>query len=147
MQLTPRTRVVATIATVAIALALAAVASGRGCTPVDATPEGTARAFVSAARSGDRRAVWALLGPTTQARLSVAAEGATARVGGTRRYAPEDMLDVRASDGHFAPSGYHTASDTGGVAQVVLQGPSGQSDTLELVRVDGRWRVELPQAP
>ncbi len=147
MQLTPRTRVVATLATVAIALAFAAVASGRGCTPVDATPEGTARAFVSAARSGDRRAVWALLGPTTQARLTVAAEGATARVGGTRRYTPEDMLDVRATDGHFAPTSYRTLNDSSGTAQVALDGPSGQSDTLDLVRVDNRWRVELPAGP
>jgi hypothetical protein len=144
VQLAPRTRLAATIATVAIAIALAAVASGRGCTPVDASPEGTARAFVSAARGGDHRAVWALLGPATQARLTVAARGATDRVGGTRRYAPEDMLRVGARGG-WTPSGYRVLEHHDERARVQVDGPDGQADVLDLVRIDGHWRVELPE--
>jgi hypothetical protein len=143
MQLTPRTRTVAAVVVVAVAVVLGAVASGRGCTPVDATAEGTARAFVSATRGADRRAAWALLGPSTQARLGEVAKKATARAGGARRFAPIDMLDVGAGEGNWAPTGYRVHASDGMHARVEILGPAGARDELELVRVSGKWRVEL----
>lgn len=133
----------AAVATAAVALALALVATGRGCAPVDATPEGAARAFVSASRSGDRQAVWALLGPESRRALDDAAKGATDNVGGTRRFGALDMLEVGASDTTWAPSGYAVVARSGDEARVEVRGPDGQRDELRLVRVDGRWRVEV----
>lgn len=149
MQLTPRTRVVAAIAAVAVAVTLAAVATGRGCAPVDASPESAARAFVTATRGGDRRAVWVLLGPATKTRLEAEARGATERVGGTRRFAAPEMLMISVGPTTWAPSGYRVLDGGDGetTAHVEVRGASGQRDVLELTRVDGRWRVELPLSP
>jgi HEAT repeat protein len=151
VQLTSRRRVVAAVVTATVAIALAAVATGRGCAPVDATPDGAVRAFVSAARSGDRKAAWALLGPATRARFEAAAEGATEKVGGVRRFAALDMLDLGASETTYVPSDYQVLSHGGGEASVEVLGPGGRRDVVRTVRVDGRWRIELdfaaPPAP
>jgi hypothetical protein len=143
VQLTSRRRVVAAIATATVAIALAAVASGRGCSAVDGSPEGAARAFVSAARGGDRRAAWALLGPATQQRLERAAVGASEKVGGTRRFAALDMLELGAGEASWEPEDYEVVERLGDEARVRVIGPRGQADVLRVVRIDGRWRVEL----
>jgi hypothetical protein len=141
-----RRRVLAAVATAAAALVLALVIGGRGCAPVDATPDGAARAFVSAARSGDKKAVWVLLGPDTKKRLEAAAVAATDNVGGKRRFGPLDVLDVGAGDTAWSPSGYRVLDHHGDAARVEVQGERGQKSVLSLVRVDGRWRVELGAA-
>jgi hypothetical protein len=133
----------AAVATATVAIALAAVATGRGCAPVDATPDGAVRAFVSAARGGDRKAAWALLGPATRARLEAAAEGATQKVGGTRRYSALDMLELGASETTYVPSAYRVLTRSGNEARVEVEGAGGRRDHVRAVRVDGRWRVEL----
>jgi hypothetical protein len=143
MQLTSRRRVVAAVVTATVAIALALVASGRGCSPVDASPDGAVRAFVSAARGGDRKAAWALVGPATRHRLEAAAEGATEKVGGTRRYAPLDMLDLGASDSTYVPTDFRVLSSERGEARVEVSGPGGRRDVVRTVLVSGRWRVEL----
>jgi hypothetical protein len=147
VQLTSRRRVIAAVATATVAIALAAVATGRGCTPVDSTPDGAVRAFASAARGGDRKAAWALLGPATRARLEGAAEGATQKVGGTRRYAALDMLELGASESTYVPEDFRVLSQSGDQARVEVDGPGGRRDVLRTVRVAGRWRVELDFAP
>jgi hypothetical protein len=133
----------AAAATAAVAMALAAVATGRGCTPLDATPDGAVRAFVSAARSGDRRAVWSLLGPRTRARFEDEAATATRTVGGERRFVALDMLRVGASDTNYVPSGYTVLAHQGDEATVEVSGPGGRKDTVNVVKVGGKWRVEL----
>ena len=143
MQLTSRRRVVAAVVTATVAIALALVASGRGCSPVDASPDGAVRAFVSAARGGDRKAAWALIGPATRQRLEAAAEGATEKVGGTRRYAPLDMLELGASDSTYVPTDFRVLSSAGGEARVEVSGPGGRRDVVRTVLVADRWRVEL----
>ena len=147
MQLTSRRRVIAAVATATVAIALAAVATGRGCTPVDASPDGAVRAFASAARGGDRKAAWALLGPTTRARLEDAAQGATQRVGGTRRYAALDMLELGASEATYTPTDFRVLARHGDSASVEVEGPAGRRDVVRTVLVEGRWRVELDLAP
>jgi hypothetical protein len=143
MQLTQRRRVIAAVVTATVAIVLALVATGRGCSPVDATPDGAVRAFVSAARSGDRKAVWELLGPATRQRLETAAEGATEKVGGTRRYTALDMLDLGASESTYVPTDFRIGTAGGDAARVQVSGPGGRRDTVRAVRVNGRWRVEL----
>ena len=146
MQLTSRRRVIAAVATATVAIALAAVATGRGCTPVDSTPDGAVRAFASAARGGDRKAAWALLGPATRARLEEAAVGATQKVGGTRRYAALDMLEVGASEATYTPTEFHVLARHGNDARVEVVGGGGRRDIVHTVEVGGRWRVELDLA-
>jgi hypothetical protein len=143
MQLTSRRRVLAAVATATVAIALAAVATGRGCTPVDSSPDGAVRAFVSAARGGDRKAAWALLGPATRARLEAAAEGATEKVGGTRRFEALDLLDLGASETTYVPTDYEVVSSSGATASVRVLGPGGRHDLVRAVQVSGHWRVEL----
>ena len=143
MQLTSRRRVIAAVVTAAVAIALALVASGRGCSAVDASPDGAVRAFVSAARGGDRKAAWALLGPATRARLEAAAEGATEKVGGTRRFVALDMLELGASESTYVPGDYRVLAQRGGEASVEVSGPGGRRDVVRAVLVAGRWRVEL----
>jgi hypothetical protein len=143
MQLTSRRRVLAAACTATLAIVLAAVASGRGCTSVDGSPDAAARAFVSAARAGDRRAAYALLGPATRQALERAAADATEKVGGSRRFEAADLLEVGVSAASWSPVGYEVTERQDARAVVVVEGPSGQRDRLTVVRVDGRWRVEL----
>jgi hypothetical protein len=138
-----RKRVLALSVTAMVAVAVAVVASGRGCASGDGTPAGAARAFVEAARAGDKHAAWDLLGPRTRARLTAAAEGATDRQGGPRRYRALDMLDVSANETHYAPSDIILRERAGERAVVDILGPSGKRDALTIVLVGGRWRVEL----
>src|SRR5262249_50465159 len=97
-------RLIAAAATVGAAVALALAVSGRGGAVGDGTPAGAARAFVAAARAGDRRAAWELLGPRTRARVEAAAQAATEKVGGARRYGPLDVLDVAAPERTYEPT-------------------------------------------
>jgi hypothetical protein len=143
VQLTSRRRWLAAVATATVAMALAAVATGRGCTPLDATPEGAVRAFASAARSGDRRAVWSLLGPRTRARFEEEAANATRTVGGERRFVALDMLRVGSGDTDYAPTGYRLVERSGEQATVEVSGPGGRRDSVRVVKVGDRWRVEL----
>jgi hypothetical protein len=138
-----RRGVMAALATATVAVVLAVTVSGRGCRPGDASPEGAVRAFVAAARVGDKRGAWDLLGPATRQRLEQAARGATERAGGVRRYQPLDMLGLTASEGGYAQVNVSVRERHGDRAVVDVVGPGGQRDSLQVVRVKGRWRVEL----
>jgi hypothetical protein len=141
--LSTRRRLLGVAASVAVAVALAAGMSGRGCDAGDASPEGTVRAFVAAARSADRRQVWELLGPATRARVEAAAQAATEKVGGARRFGPLDVLDVSTPESTFAPSGVVLRDRRGDAAVVDVLGPDDRHDAVNLVKVGGRWKVEL----
>jgi hypothetical protein len=129
-------RLMAAVATVTVAAMLAVASSGRGCAVGDGTPAG-------AARAGDKRATWELLGPRTRARVVATAQAATEKVGGARRYGPLDVLDVTAREQSYEPTDVVTRTENGDAAVVDVLGPAGRRDELELVKVDGRWRVEL----
>lgn len=143
MVLGTRRRLLAALATVGAAITLALVVSGRGCIDADASPEGAARAFVAAARAGDRHALWDLLGPRTRERLTDLAASATAKAGGTRRFAALDMLDATPAEG-APPVEVAVAWRDAAAATVVVRGPGGAADRLALVKTPQGWRVELP---
>lgn len=143
MVLGSRRRLVTALVTAGAAIALALVASGRGCAPADATPEGAVQAFVEAARDGNKDAAWALLGPATRRRLEDAAVSATEKAGGPRRFAAKDMFEVDATDTTWAPTAYRVKRRDGDRADVEVVGPAGKVDVVQVVKVDGRWRVEL----
>ena len=142
MVLGPKRRLAAALATAAAAIALALTVTGRGCGAADASPEGAARAFVSAARAGDRRGVWDLLGPGTRARLEAAAVRA-GEVDATRRYDALSMLEVGAPGRASERVEAVLADRRGDRAAVDVLGPGGARDRLTLVRVGRSWRVEL----
>jgi len=136
-------RVAPFVATFVAIGALAWAVGLRGCGEPDGTPEGAVRAFVAAARAEDKAALWELLGPDSRRVVTAAAAAATDKVGGARRVAPLDVLDVGARAGTYAPSEIVLASSDGASATVDVLGPEGRRDGVHVVQVGGRWRVEL----
>jgi hypothetical protein len=64
-------------------------------------------------------------------------------VGGARRFGPLDVLEVGAPESTYAPKDIVVREEHGSGAVVDVLGPEGRRDTLQLVKVDGRWRVEI----
>lgn len=124
-------------------MALAAAVVGRGCTVRSPGPDATVRSLVTAARAGDRKAVWQMLSPDTQRRLEGQAKEATELVGSSTRYAALDLISIGSSDDVPPPTEIRVVSITGDDAVVEVAGPAGRAQ-LPLRRVNGRWRIHLP---
>jgi hypothetical protein len=137
-------RAVAAATTAVAAVAIAFAVAGRGCGGDADGPAGAVRALLAAARAGDREQVLALLGPATRARLDRAAARASELEGGGRRHRAIDLLEVGAPD--HEPLALAVQDEQGDRAAVELVDRSGARTRLELVRVGGAWRVELPAA-
>ena len=107
------------------------------------SPLAAVKALEAAAKDGDRAEVMALLGPRTLAALTEDARVASEQAG-RRRLTPAELLAV----GWSAPSDelveVREVERQGDRAQVELVGKRGARQRLEVVRVDGAWRVELP---
>ena len=119
-----------TLAGVASALAAMAVAvavAGRSCRVDDAGPEVAVRDFVAAAKANDRETVFALLSPTTRARLEDQAK---------------DLLSIGSFEG-VAPTDITVVEEQGDRAVVYVASIAGKA-RIELVRVDGLWRIDVP---
>lgn len=143
LALTSRRRALAAAASAVAAMALAAAVVGRGCGVTAPGPDATVRSLVQAARAGDRKAVWTLLSPETQARLEQQARHATEQVASNTRYSALDMISIGSSDDVPPPTEIRVLSRTGDDAIVEVAGPAGRAQ-LPLRRVNGRWRVHLP---
>lgn len=143
LTLTSRRNAIAAAASALAAIALAATMLGRGCAVTRPGPDAAVRAMIQAARAGDRKAVWRLLSPDTQHALEAKARQATDLVGASTRYGALDLISVGASDDVPPPTDIHVKSNDGSHAVVEIGGPTGRAE-IELVRVDGRWRVDLP---
>ncbi len=144
MDVSSRRRVIATGTSALLAVVLAVAIAGRGCGADDETPVGAVRAFVSAARGGDRGAVYELLGPRTRAHLDAQAQKATEYVGGSRRFAPTELMSVTSGSlEHPAPRDYLLRERDGDTAVVEIVGADGTRTPTAVVEVDGHWRVEL----
>lgn len=107
------------------------------------SPESAVRALAEAAEAGDREAVFALLGPATQARLTVQARRA-AQAAGRRELGPQDLLAVGWAPPRWHPLDFSVLEHSAKGATVEARGPAGLRQTVACVRVDGQWRVELP---
>ena len=133
-------RGVALAATALAAVALAAAVAGRGCGSEDATPEGAVRAFAAAARAGNRETMLELLGPRTRTWLAQAAAHGSNMVGGSPGFQPVDLI------GAGPPRGAARIAlrwQEGRAARVEVVDEQGNRSDLEVVEVDGRWRIEL----
>jgi hypothetical protein len=131
------------VTTALAAMALAIAVAGRSCRVTQPGPEMTVRDLLHAANTGDRETVYQLLAPATQARLEAEAKRATDLVGATQRYAAKDLISIGASEGVAPPTDITVLEERGDRATVQIVSPAGRS-LLQLVRVDGRWRVDIP---
>jgi hypothetical protein len=139
-----RRRALAAAASALLAVVLAAAIAGRGCSAEDETPVGAVRAFVSAARAGDRGAVYELLGPRTRQHLDREATRASGYAGGSRRFAPRELLSVATgSVDQPAPRAFELRERDGSAAIVDIVAADGTRNPIRVVEVDGHWRIEL----
>jgi len=144
LALTSRRSTVAAVASALAAMALAAAVAGRSCRVTQPGPEAAVREMLHAAKTGDRDAVFTLLAPATQSRLEVEAKRATDLVGAATRYTAKDLLSIGSSDGVAPPTDITVLEERGDHASVEVVSPAGRA-RIELLKVDGRWRIELPQ--
>lgn len=144
LALTSRRSTVAAVASALAAMALAASFAGRSCRVTQPGPEAAVRAMLHAAKTGDRDAVFTLLAPATRSRLEVEAKRATDLVGAATRYTAKDLLSIGSSDGIAAPTDITVVEERGDHATVEVVSPAGRA-RIELLKVNGRWRIELPQ--
>jgi hypothetical protein len=129
------------------AVAVAVAVSGRGCADDAAgSPESVVGQFIEAAKQMDREAMFAMLGPRTRERLSDAALRATDL--SPRRYAAADMIGFNTGLDDLAVDelAVRVVSRDGDRASVELRDRRGRLHRLELVSVDGEWRIELAPA-
>ena len=138
-----RRSTIAAVASALAAMALAAAVAGRSCQVTQPGPEMTVRDLLQAAKTGDRDLVFELLTPTTRARLDAEAKRATDLVGAATRYTAKDLISIGASDNVAAPTDITVIEERGDHAVVEIVSPAGRS-RLQLYKVAGRWRVDLP---
>jgi predicted lipid-binding transport protein (Tim44 family) len=144
LALTSRRSTVAAVASALAAMALAAAVAGRSCRVSQPGPEIVVRDLVQAAKTGDRDTIFELLTPATRARLEAEAKRATDLVGAAQRYTAKDLISIGSSDGVDAPTDITVIEERGDRAVVQIVSPSGRSD-MTVVKIDGRWHIDLPQ--
>jgi hypothetical protein len=144
LALTSRRSTVATVASALAAMAVAAAVAGRSCRVSQPGPEAAVRDMLQAAKTGDRDTVFALLTPGTRARLEVEARRATDYVGAAIRFTAKDLVSIGNSDGTTTPTDITVVEEQGDRAAVLVISPSGRA-RMDLVRVEGKWRIEIPQ--
>jgi hypothetical protein len=120
-----------------VALLLGAAACGGA-----RSPEGAVRALAEAAESGDRDAVYALLGPATRARLVADAERAS-QAAGRRELGARDLVAPGWSPPHWRAADFDVLTRSGDRATVEVRGPAHERETVTCVWVGGLWRIEL----
>ena len=143
LALTTRRSTVAAVASAIAAMAIAAAVAGRSCRVSQRGPEAAVRDMLQAARTGDLDRVFELLSPATRAGLEAQARRATDLVGGSERFSAKALVSMGSSDGVPAPTDITVLDELDDRAVVEIVSPAGRS-RLELVRVGGRWLIDLP---
>lgn len=130
-------------------LALALVAPCTACNSDDRTPRDAVRSFVRAVESRDAEKIYELLAPGTRRKLEEMARLATNLTGGGRKFEPHDLLVAGISVTTARPGEITEEKREGDRAVVRIT--SGEKDKpihqdVDLIRVEGHWRVVLPDA-
>jgi hypothetical protein len=144
LALTSRRGALAAGASALAALALAIAVLGRGCRVDDPGPDAAVHELLQAARTGDRQAVFQLLSPDTQQRLEERAQNATSLVGANRRYRAMDLISIGSFEDQPAPTELRVVEQYGDKAVVEVESPAGRA-RIALLKIDGRWRIDLPE--
>lgn len=139
-----RRSTIAAVASALAAIALAAAVAGRSCRVTQPGPEMTVRDLLQAAQTNNRDLVFELLTPATRARLEAEAARATDLVGAATRYTAKDLISIGASDNVAPPTDITVIDERDDHAVVEIVSPAGRA-RLHLYKIDGRWRVDLPQ--
>jgi hypothetical protein len=143
LALTSRRGAFAAGASALAALAIAIGVVGRGCSVDAPGPDAAVHDFLEASRVGDRKAVFDLLSPDTQRHLEENAQAATAKVGASVRYTALDLISIGAFDDPPPRTELRVVTQYGDKAEVEIDAGAGKA-RLALVRVDGHWRIDLP---
>jgi hypothetical protein len=125
------------------ATALLLTVAPAACASGARSPEGAVRALTEAAESGDRDAVWMLLGPATRARLQSDAERA-AQVAGRRELQARDLIAAGWSPPRWRAAEFEVVTASEDHATVEVRGSHHERERLACVRTQGQWQVELP---
>jgi hypothetical protein len=144
LALTSRRSTLAAVASALAAMALAAAVAGRSCRVSQPGPEAAVRDVLQAAKMANRELVFSLLTPATQERLAAEARRATDLVGASQRYAAKDLISIGSSDGAADPTDITVLEESADRAVVEVVSPAGRA-RLALIKLDGRWRIDLPQ--
>jgi hypothetical protein len=144
LALTSRRSTIAAVASALAAMAIAAAMAGRSCRVSQPGPEAAVRDILQAAKTGDRDAVFDMLSPVTRARLDVEARRATDLVGASIRYTAKDLVSIGSSENIAAPTDITVLEEHEDRAVVELVSPAGRS-RMQLVKIDGRWKIEIPE--
>jgi len=144
LALTSRRGALAAVASALAAMALAAAVAGRSCRVTEPGPEAAVRDMIQAAKTGDRDMVFELLTPALRDRLDAEAKRATDLVGASQRYRAKDLISIGSSDGVTDPSDITVLEEHGDRAVVEVVSAAGRA-RIDLVKLDGRWHIDLPQ--
>jgi len=144
LALTSRRGALAAVASALAAMALAAAVAGRSCRVTEPGPEAAVRDMIQAAKTGDRDMVFELLTPALRDRLDAEAKRATDLVGASQRYRAKDLISIGSSDGAADPSDITVLEEHGDRAVVEVVSAAGRA-RIDLVKLDGRWHIDLPQ--
>jgi hypothetical protein len=142
LALTSRRGAVAAGARAVAAVALAVAVVGRSCGVADPGPEAAVRSMLAAANAADRTAVFDLLTPATQDRLTARARRATDLIGSSTRYSALDLISIGGSTDVAPPTDLTVVERIGDRAVVEVVSPTGRA-RVTVVLVDGRWRIDL----
>ena len=139
-----RRSTLAAVTSALAAMAVAAAVAGRSCRVTQPGPEATVRDLMRAAKTGDTDTVYELLAPATRAKLDTEAKRATDDLGGAVRFTAKDLVSIGSASDTPPPTAITLVEETGDRARVLVVSASGDRSTIDLVRVEGLWRVDVP---
>jgi len=121
------------------------VATMLGCSASEpgASPEAAVAQLISAARSGDRAAVYHRLGPRTRGHIEDILAAAR-KSGGARLLRAEDLVTVGWVPPAWEATSIHELHRQGDEAEVDVASAAGDHQAITVVREGKRWMVELP---
>jgi len=128
---------------VALVAWLAAASSGCSSSEPGASPEAAVAQLISAARSGDRAAVYHRLGPRTRGHIEDILAAAR-KSGGARLLRPEDLVTVGWVPPAWDATSIHELHRQDDEAEVDVASAAGDHQAITVVREGKRWMVELP---
>ncbi len=116
-----------------------------GCSSPDrgSSPERAVELLIEAARTGDRAAVYARLGPATRGRIETL-QVDSRKLTGRLALKEEDFLSVGWAPPTWEPASMRTVRRDAQTADVEVVSAAGDRHTVTLVHEGDEWRVELP---
>jgi hypothetical protein len=128
----------------AFALASSVVAAGCGGDTPETRAVRTAKAFVTAVRTDNTKALVSLLEAQAVAELEGTAALASEHVGGRRTIEAHEMLQVVDLDPLFQVERVEVVDLDAQLAVVEVTATSGEKVSLTLIEEGGRWKVRVP---